>query len=265
MARCRSRSPKPWWPACRGCRRSRSPARASSNVRDTAPAQLDRGGEPGRPGPDDHDRGAHRVRSASSAASSAPQKNPWQRPIPARAAAQAVEIGVGATGEPRASRTSSRVTRSQKQTIRPYSGSFSIAASSANGAGECLADVRHPRLRRLGRARLEPQARLAELLSHVLGDRHRGREPRRANSAGTGVALVGVDRHLVVHMLGRSAQAHVDGRDLVLEQPRHDARPRPAGEAGGRSSSCRPCARHPRQLARASRSRTRSGRSARPS
>ena len=60
--------------------------------------------------------------------------------------------------------------------------------------------------------------------AHVLGDRQRGRQPRGADSAHARIALGGVDRDLVVRVVGRRAQANVDGGHLVAAERGHDAR-----------------------------------------
>ena len=85
-----------------------------------------------------------------------------------------------------------------------------------------LADVRHGELRRRSRPGLEPQPGRAELVTHVLGDRHGGGEAGGADAAHAGVALGRMHAELVVHMLGRGAQAGVHRGHLVLQQPRHD-------------------------------------------
>ena len=87
-----------------------------------------------------------------------------------------------------------------------------------------LADVRHRELRRRSGPGLEPQPGRAELLAHVLRDRHRGGQARGANAAHAGVALGRVHAELVVHVLGGGAQAGVHRGHLVLEQPGHDPR-----------------------------------------
>ena len=96
------------------------------------PAELDCGREAGRAAADDGDAhpGASRSMSASS---SAAQKKPWQRPSPARVRRRRPPASTGGTGEANASRISPLVARSQKQTMRPYSGSASMREASAYG------------------------------------------------------------------------------------------------------------------------------------
>ncbi len=89
------------------------------HVGHAAAPQLERRGQPGGTGPDDHDRpGAHRLPSSSSA-SSAPQKKPWQRPMCARVRRRRPSRSTAGSGPSSASLISPRVTRSQKQTILP--------------------------------------------------------------------------------------------------------------------------------------------------
>src|SRR5439155_20813065 len=63
---------------------------------------------------------------ASNAGTWAPQKNPWHRPMSARVRLRNPSRSWGGIALAAASRISPRVTRSQKHTIRPYSGSAAI-------------------------------------------------------------------------------------------------------------------------------------------
>ena len=69
----------------------------------------------------------------------------------------------------------------------------------------------------------EREAGVAQAVDDVLGDRHRRRQAGRADAADADVALRGMERDLVVAVLGGGAQADVDGRDLLVEQRRQDA------------------------------------------
>ena len=86
------------------------------DVAHAEPAELARRREARGPAAHDHD--AH-ARSSRSDVSSAPQKKPWQRPMCARVRRRRPSRSTGGIGEAKASRISPRVTRSQKQTMRP--------------------------------------------------------------------------------------------------------------------------------------------------
>ncbi len=142
------------------------------------------------------------------------------------------------SGPASASRISPRVTRSQWQTISPYAGSRAIAAAERYGRSALLAEVRHAH-RPVVVARHELQARVAEPFEHVLGDRHRGGEPGRADAADAHVALAGMKADLVVAVLGRGPEADVDRRHLLGDERRHEPPPlrdetREAGRRGRR-------------------------------
>src|SRR5204863_776977 len=83
------------------------------------------------------------------------------------------------------------------------------------GARAGLPDVRHSHRGKAGRALAEVEARRVEPVAQVLGDRHRSGEASGADAPGPGVSALSIDADLVVGVLGRGTQAHVDGRDLV--------------------------------------------------
>ena len=133
----------------------------------------------------------------------------------------------GASGSPAASRISPRVTRSQKHTIRPYSGSSAIRSALRVGPGDGLADVGHPRrgeaARTLGAARARRRRAGRATCSAIAID---AGEPGRADAADADVAAARAStRDLVVGVLGGRAQPGVDRGHLLGEQRGHDPPP----------------------------------------
>ena len=133
--------------------------------------------------------------------------------------------------EANASRISPAVTRSQKQTMRPYSGSAAIrvgvlvraAGTPRRGSASAAAPAVPSRGADVRPAR-------ASSPTHVLGDGHARGQPGRADAADQQVALRGVDVDQVVAVVDGGAQPGVGRGDLLVQQPRHQrARPSRAG------------------------------------
>ncbi len=91
----------------------------------------------------------------------------------------------------------------------------------AVGAGERLAQVRHPHRFRLAGAG-DGQAAFGEQLDDVGGDRHRGAQAGGPDAADAHVPLGGMRPDGVVLLPGGRTQSRVDGGDLLVEERRQD-------------------------------------------
>ena len=261
LARARSRRPSrrprgaARWPrrGPRGRRRRSRPPRARSLTR-----SLPEFRPAGRP-----------IWAASSRATSAPQKKPWQRPISTRVRRRRPSRsrgGTGLAGGVADLAAGHALAEADDLAIRGIGGDPLAVAVAGAGSASPMFGIRISG---------KPAAALAQRQARL--DRGRSRthsaiaieavRPVDRMPPAHAYASSRVDLELVVRVLGGGAQPGVDGGHLVLEQLRHQAlaQLRAVWRSRPRSRRCRPCARRRRRSVRASRCRTRSARPARPS